>query len=119
VVALIDKVNLLKVKGLTGVCVAAHWLAHRVQPLKKQVHLGWEYDGLQDPTRETQEKMAPELLVKHLGEIFQDISTWPAEEQVRPYHIRIERDSVGRPTYFSLPCFSKISDLNFLNAGLR
>jgi hypothetical protein len=70
VAALIDKVNLLKEKGLTCVCVAAHWLARRVQPLKKQVHLGWEYSGLQDLTRETQEKMTLELLVKHLGEIF-------------------------------------------------
>jgi hypothetical protein len=41
VVALIDKVNLLKEKGLTRVCVATHWLAHRVQPLKTQVQLGW------------------------------------------------------------------------------
>jgi hypothetical protein len=96
--ALIDKVNLLKEKGLTRVCIAAHWLACRVQPLKKQVHSGWEYSGLQDPTRETQEKMAPELLVKHLGEIFQDISTWLTDEQVRPYQIGIERDPVRHPT---------------------
>jgi hypothetical protein len=33
--------------------VAAHWLAHRVQPLKKQIHPGLEYNGPQDPTRET------------------------------------------------------------------
>jgi hypothetical protein len=97
VATLIDKVNLLKEKGLTGVCIAAHWLAHQVQPLKKQVHLGWKCSRLQEPTWETQEKMAPELLVKHLGEIFEDISTWPADEQVRPYHIGIERDSVRLP----------------------
>jgi hypothetical protein len=30
VAALIDKVNLLKDKGLTSVCVAAHWLTRRV-----------------------------------------------------------------------------------------
>jgi hypothetical protein len=94
VAALIGKVNLFKEKGLTDVCVAAHWMAQRVQPLKKQVHLGWEYSGLQDPTRETQKKMALELLVKHLEEIFQDISTWPADEQVRPYHIGIEKDPI-------------------------
>jgi hypothetical protein len=98
VAALINKVNLLKEKGLTSVCVATHWLAHRVQPLKKQVHSGWEYNRLQDLTRETQEKMSIELLVKHLGEIFQDISTWPADEQVCPYHIRIERDSTRHRT---------------------
>jgi hypothetical protein len=32
VAALAHKVNILKEKGLTRVCVAAHWLAHRVQP---------------------------------------------------------------------------------------
>jgi hypothetical protein len=65
VAALINKVNLLKENGLIGVCMVAHWLAQGVQPLKKQVHPSWEYSGLQDPTQETQEKMAPELLVKH------------------------------------------------------
>jgi hypothetical protein len=49
--------------------MAAHWLAHRVQPLKKQVHSGWEYNGSQDPIQETQEKISSELLVKHLGHI--------------------------------------------------
>jgi hypothetical protein len=94
---LISKVLLLKEKGLTGVCVAAHWLARQVQPLKKQVHPGWEYSGLQDPTQETQEKMTPELLVKHLGEIFQDISSWSSDKQVCSYHIGIERDPVRCP----------------------
>jgi hypothetical protein len=37
--------------------VAAHWLACRVTPLKKQIHLGWEYNELQDPTQETTEKI--------------------------------------------------------------
>jgi hypothetical protein len=79
VTALINKVNLLKGKGLTGVIMATHWLACRVQPLKRLVHLGWEYSGMQDPTRETQEKMTSEHLLKHLGELFQDISSWPAD----------------------------------------
>jgi hypothetical protein len=35
---------------LTGVYMVTHWLAHRVMPLKKQVHPGWEYSGAQDPT---------------------------------------------------------------------
>jgi hypothetical protein len=77
--------------------MAAHWLAHRVLPLKKQVHLGWEYNGLQDPARETSEKITPELLVKLLEEIFQDTSSWLTDEQVRSYHIGVERDPVRRP----------------------
>jgi hypothetical protein len=46
--------------------MAAHWLAHIALPLKKQVHPGWEYNRLLDPTRESSEKLTMELLVKHL-----------------------------------------------------
>jgi hypothetical protein len=114
VTALIYKVNLLKEKGLTGLCMATHWLAHQ---LKKQVHPGWEYNGIQDPTRESKEKMTSEFLLKHLGEMFPDTSSWLADEQVRPYHIGIERDPVRRPTKFNLHYFSIISYTNLLNAG--
>jgi hypothetical protein len=84
---------------LTGVYVAAHWMARKVQPLKKQVHLGWEYSGLQDLTRGTLENITLKLLVKQLGEIFQDTSSWPTDEQLHSYHIRVERDQVRRPCF--------------------
>jgi hypothetical protein len=35
--------------------------------------------------------------MKHLGEMFQDTSSWLSDEQVRSYHIKIERDPVRRP----------------------
>jgi hypothetical protein len=50
VASLISRINNLKGHDLTGVCVAANWLARRVMPLKKQIHPEWEYDGLEDPT---------------------------------------------------------------------
>jgi hypothetical protein len=59
-----------------GVCVAAHWLAHSIIPLKKHVHPWWEYSGLQDLTWETIEKIHPDLLVKLLEEMFQNTSSW-------------------------------------------
>jgi hypothetical protein len=97
-VALTNKINLLKERDLTGVCMATHWLAHRVIPLKKQVHSGWEYSGFQDPTQETSEKITLKHLVKLLEEMFQDISSWLTDEQVRSYHIGVERDPVRHPT---------------------
>jgi hypothetical protein len=57
VASLTNEMNHLKEQVLTGVCVAAHWLACRVLPLKKQIHLPWEYSGLQDPTQETARKL--------------------------------------------------------------
>jgi hypothetical protein len=35
--------------------------------------------------------------MKHLEEIFQYISTWPAYEKVHSYHIGMETDSVRHP----------------------
>jgi hypothetical protein len=75
--------------------VAAHWLARRVVPVKKQVHLGWEYSGVQDPTQETNEKVTLEHLVKLLEEMLQDTTSWPTNEKVRSYHTGVERDSVN------------------------
>jgi hypothetical protein len=97
VAALTNKVNLLKERDLIGVCVAAHWLTHRVVPLKKQVHPDWEYSRVEDPTRETNVKITPEHLVKLLEEMFQDTSNCPIDEQVRSYHIGVERDPVWHP----------------------
>jgi hypothetical protein len=102
VAVLTNKINLLKEQVLTRVCVAAHWLAHGVLPLKKHVHLGWEYSRLQDPTRETNEKITPELLVKHLEEIFYYTSNWPTDVQVSSYHIEVESDLVRHPDQYKL-----------------
>jgi hypothetical protein len=78
--------------------VATHWLAHRVIPLKKQVHPGWEYSRLQDLARETTEKFTLNHLVKLLEEMFQNTSSRPTDEQVRSYHIEVERDPVRHPS---------------------
>jgi hypothetical protein len=97
VTALTNKINLLKERGLIGVCVPAHWLSHRVIPLRKQVQPGKEYSRFQDPTQETSNKITPEHLMKLLEEMFQDTSSWPTDEQVRSYHIGVERDPVRCP----------------------
>jgi hypothetical protein len=81
------------------VCVAAHWLARSVIPLKKHVHPGWEYSGLQDSTQETTKKIHKDLLVKLLEEMLQNTSSWPTDEQVGSKHIGVERDPVRRLSF--------------------
>jgi hypothetical protein len=98
VAALTNKINHLKEQGLTGVCVATHWLARRVLPQKKQVHPGWEYSGLQDPAQETSDKITLELLLCS-------------------YHIGVERDPVRHPCLYQHYCHLEILYLIFLNAG--
>jgi hypothetical protein len=50
--------------------MVANWLIHRVTPLKKQLHPGWEYSGVQDPTRETSDNLEAKKMAKHLQETF-------------------------------------------------
>jgi hypothetical protein len=50
--------------------MAANWLAHWVIMLKKLVHTGLEYGGLDDPTRETIEKIWASQRVKLLEDKF-------------------------------------------------
>jgi hypothetical protein len=71
-----------------------NWLAYWVIPLKKQVHPGWEYSGLQDLTRETFNNIGVSDLIKLLEEMFQNISSWLSLEQVRAYHLQMERDPI-------------------------
>jgi hypothetical protein len=63
-------------------------------PLKKQVHPGWEYSGLEDPTRESTDKIKVSEVLKLLQEMFNNTNNWPTPEQVRAYHLKVERDSV-------------------------
>jgi hypothetical protein len=77
VTILANRVSELKGLGLTGVGVAANWLARLVTPLKKLVHLGWEYYGVQDLTRESGDNIEANKPVELLQEMFQSTSSWP------------------------------------------
>jgi hypothetical protein len=67
----------------------------------KKVHPRWEYNRLQDLTRESFDNIGVSMLVKLLEEMFQKTSRWPSVEQVRAYHLQMERDPV-RQHYMDL-----------------
>jgi hypothetical protein len=64
--------------------------------LKKQVHPGWEYNGVHDPTRETFFTPRPSKILELVQERFQNTSSWPPVEQVRSYHLGVDQDPVRR-----------------------
>jgi hypothetical protein len=76
-----------------------------------------EYSRLQYLTHETCEKFTPEILVKHLEDIFQDTFSWPTDEQVCSNHIEVERDPVRHPCLYQYYYLLKIVYLVCLNAG--
>jgi hypothetical protein len=64
------------------------------EALKNQVHPEWEYNGLQNPTRETSNNLRVNEVVKLLQEMFNNIKSWPTSKQVCSYHLRVERSQV-------------------------
>jgi hypothetical protein len=63
-------------------------------PLKKKVHPRWEYNGLEDPSRESTDKLKVSEVLKLLQEMFSNTSSSPTAEQVHAYHLRVERDLI-------------------------
>jgi hypothetical protein len=64
--------------------------------LMKQVHPRWEYNGVQDPTRETSVNPGPNKVLELLQEMFQNTSSWPPAAQVSAYHLGVDRDPIRR-----------------------
>jgi hypothetical protein len=54
------KIQTLKNKGLNGFAILANFIKRRVQPLEDMVHYGFEYLGIEDPTRMLSEELSDE-----------------------------------------------------------
>jgi hypothetical protein len=60
----------------------------------KQLHIGWEYNSVPDPTQETSSNLAASKMVELLHEMFQNINSYPTPEHVCTYHLKVLRDLV-------------------------
>jgi hypothetical protein len=94
VLALAKKVSKLMRLSLTRVSVVINWQDRRVTPLKKQVHPGREYSGIQDLTCEVSRHITTAKLESLLKDMFQSTYGWRTPDQVRSYHIQSVRDPV-------------------------
>jgi hypothetical protein len=74
--------------------MVTNWLSHQLVPLKKQVHPGWEYCGVKDPTHESSENIKLAKLKDLLKELFLNTKSWPTPEQVCAFHIQRARDPI-------------------------
>jgi hypothetical protein len=56
--------------------VATNWLVRQVTPLKKQVHPGWEYSGVEDLTSEMSDNLSATKMVEFMQEMFRNMDSW-------------------------------------------
>jgi hypothetical protein len=71
--------------------VVANCLVHLVRLLNKQVHPGWEYCGVQNPTRESGDNIEANKMIELFQEMFQNTNNWLTPEQVHTYHLQVAR----------------------------
>lgn len=68
---------MLKEKGLTGVGIAFSFMKRRIQPLQERVHLGFEYEGINDPSRMAPEDISDETVLMRLSRMFTGVAEKP------------------------------------------
>jgi hypothetical protein len=67
----------LKKAGVTGGTVVYSFNDHRVQPLQKRAHLGFRYEGTDDPSRFSLVKINASDLFKRFCKVLNDFENVP------------------------------------------
>jgi hypothetical protein len=67
---LLELVNDMKIRGVTGAAVARWFCRRMIQPIKDRVHPEYEYCGQSDPTREVNRKVSKEEMAARVSQIY-------------------------------------------------
>ena len=72
-----QRIAVLKNKGVTGVMVAFSWLGRQIQPLQKGYHAGFEYSGQDDPSQFSSEVIHSNEAMAILNDLFEGVESVP------------------------------------------
>ena len=72
-----QRIAVLKNKGVTGAMVAFSWLGRQIQPLQKRCHAGFEYSGLDDLSRFSSGVIHPNEAMAILNDLFDGVDSMP------------------------------------------
>ena len=72
-----QRIAVLKNNGVTGAMVAFSWLGRQIQPLQKRCHAGFEYSGLDDPSRFSSEVIHTNEAMAILNDLFEGVDSVP------------------------------------------
>ena len=74
---LLDIINQLKKKKITGASVVYNWALRRIQPLQKWANLGFEYTGEDDPSHFESKKISEADALHLVKQVLDDVETMP------------------------------------------
>ena len=74
----LERICALKQQGLTGFGIISSFLCHHVQPLKDRENFGFEYSGVEDPSRMVPAlELTDEEVLERLQKILKGVSVVP------------------------------------------
>ncbi|RLN12393.1 hypothetical protein C2845_PM09G11830 [Panicum miliaceum] len=74
---LMQQIQAPKDKGFTGESVTYLFFERRIQPLQQRVHLGFEYQGIEDPTRMAKDVPSNEEIMHRVTRLFTGVHSEP------------------------------------------
>ncbi|RLN30338.1 hypothetical protein C2845_PM05G19650 [Panicum miliaceum] len=74
---LMKRIKDLKDKAVTGESVAYSFIERRIQPLQQRIHLGFEYQGLQNPSRMARDVPSIEEIMCRVTRLFTGVNSDP------------------------------------------
>ncbi|RLM52738.1 hypothetical protein C2845_PMPSC048694 [Panicum miliaceum] len=77
ILVLMQRIQVLKDKGITGESVAYSFIERRIQPLQQRVLLGFEYGGIRDPSRMARDVPSVEEIMHRVTRLFTGVNSEP------------------------------------------
>jgi hypothetical protein len=102
----LELVNDLKNRGLTGASVARSFCRRLIQPIKDRVHPPYVYWGQSDPTHEVNRKVSKEEMAARVSQIY--FGNVKIKKCPKAHSLKRPADPVSPGTYFrsfSSVCF--------------
>ena len=99
-----ELLGLIKGMRTNGGLVAASFIVRRIQPCKERAHLGFEFKGETDGTRERLEILSRNVMEERTTELFAPLASFRLSGYTKPFNCKNLPPQVNIPTV----CFRKV-----------
>ena len=99
-----ELLGLIKGMRTNGGLVPTSFIVRRVQPCKERAHLGFEFKGETDGTRERLEILSRNIVEERTAELFAPLASFRLSGYTKPFNCKILPPQVNIPTV----CFREI-----------
>ena len=99
-----ELLGLIKGVKTNGGLVAASFIVCRIQPYKERAHLGFEFKGETDGTRERLEILSRNIVEERTAELFAPLASFRLSGYTKPFNCKNLPPQVNIPTV----CFQEV-----------